>query len=39
MLALIAVVMLASACLPADLAAKLVTPATSGRVQGEGRVK
>jgi len=34
--ALIAVVMLASACLPADLAAKLVTPPTSGRVQGEG---
>ncbi|CAB4323123.1 MAG: hypothetical protein F2520_04335 [Actinobacteria bacterium] len=36
MLALIAIIMLASACLPADLAAKLVTPSTSGRVQGEG---
>ena len=36
MLALVAVVVLASACLPADLTAKLVTPSTSGRVQGDG---
>ena len=35
-LGLLAVVTLASACLPADLTAKLVTPPTSGRVQGDG---
>jgi hypothetical protein len=30
--------MLSSACLPADLTAKLITPSTSGRVQGDGPI-
>ena len=35
-LVLLASVFLASACLPADLTAKLITPATNDRVQGDG---
>jgi len=34
--ALVVLVVLTSACLPADLTAKLVSPATNDRVQGEG---
>ncbi len=37
-LALLAVALLSSACLPADLTATLITPSTSGRVQGDGPI-